>query len=106
MRAYGLTWDEVKSLISAQRGHCPLCGVRLADLDATRGIRGKDKPHVDHSHHTGVVRGVLCNRCNNGLGFFDDDPERLVLAATYVQSEGKFNGDDSLWTPGVGTGLL
>jgi hypothetical protein len=52
---------------------CPICG-------------RADPEHVDHSHDTGVVRGILCFNCNGGLGQFRDSPDTLRDAAGYLEA--------------------
>ncbi len=39
---------------------------------------------VDHCHKTNIIRGMLCNHCNRGLGNFKDDPELLEFARMYL----------------------
>ena len=43
-----------------------------------------DPEHVDHSHETGVVRGILCFNCNGGLGQFRDSIDALLNAVSYL----------------------
>lgn len=44
---------------------------------------------VDHCHDSGQIRGVLCNRCNGGLGMFRDNPVLLIRAAQYLDPVGE-----------------
>jgi hypothetical protein len=39
---------------------------------------------VDHDHRENTIRGILCNRCNKGLGLFRDDPDLLEYARIYL----------------------
>ena len=42
----------------------------------------KDKQQymcIDHNHITNKVRGIVCNICNSGLGYFDADSGTEVL---------------------------
>lgn len=40
---------------------------------------------IDHDHNSGEVRGKLCDKCNQGLGLFQDSPELLHAAADYIK---------------------
>jgi hypothetical protein len=50
---------------------------------------------VDHCHKTNVIRGMLCNHCNRGLGHFKDDPMLLEFAKVYLQSFSEDQEDKS-----------
>lgn len=78
---YGITSKEYDTMLAKQGFRCAICGTDKAG--------GKhDVFHVDHCHATGEVRGLLCNGCNRGLGFFDDRPDVLKRAARYLESFG------------------
>lgn len=77
LRAYGITAEQRDALLAEQGGTCKCCKV------PNPGGRGW---HVDHCHQTGVVRGVLCHKCNLGIGLFNDDPELLEATAKYLRS--------------------
>jgi|ERR1700689_1341081 len=72
---YGITLEQFEAMLAAQRNRCAICLRRFTNARDT---------HVDHNHVTGVVRGILCTSCNNGLGRFRDDPAVLRRAARYL----------------------
>jgi hypothetical protein len=74
-RTFGISSDEYDAMLESQGGVCAICG---------RPPRKGSSLHVDHDHETGCVRGLLCFRCNGGLGQFAESPERLVEAAEYL----------------------
>jgi hypothetical protein len=41
--------------------------------------------HMDHDHETLKLRGLLCSKCNLGLGHFEDNPAYLIAAAEYIK---------------------
>ena len=69
LKHYGITLEAYEKLLELQGGACAICREKFT---AT--------PYVDHCHVTGKVRGLVCRRCNTGLGCFRDD-ERLMIAA-------------------------
>jgi len=81
-RKYGITPEQAQALYDQQEGKCAIC-------DKPVSLDNRDKPKsehsaIDHCHKTGEVRGILCFHCNQGIGKFYDDPERLRKAAAYV----------------------
>lgn len=83
-RKYGITPEQYDALLAEQSGVCGICG---------RPPRDDIALHVDHDHTTGRIRGLLCFRCNNALGDFEDDHDRLGAALHYL---GRAPQDDAL----------
>lgn len=75
-RNYGISLDEYEELFKLQDGVCAIC--HKPDL--------RRRLCVDHDHKTGVVRGLLCDSCNNGLGRFGDEPLLLEAALAYLKA--------------------
>lgn len=71
---YGLTSTQVNSILIDQKGLCAICGCSIVE-----------RPHVDHDHKTGKVRGLLCLSCNVGLGHFGDSVAKLRDAIEYLE---------------------
>lgn len=86
-RLYGITASQFDEMHQRQGGRCAICGEHEDNLktpvDRCRPL------HIDHSHETGVVRGLLCYRCNTGIGQFDDSPEMMETAAEYLRASRK-----------------
>jgi hypothetical protein len=76
----GLNHEAVRKHLALQEHRCGICATFVTD--APEDIR--QKACADHCHTTGVLRGVLCNRCNTALGMFKDSPERLAGAIRYL----------------------
>ena len=72
-------------------GLCDICGAdeeNNSTIDYTlKGISGtyKRQHAIDHCHETGRVRGVLCLKCNLGVGYFRDNITHLLRAVEYLQ---------------------
>lgn len=67
---YGLTLEDFDMFLRLQEGACKICG--------------EPGTVVDHDHLTGEYRGILCQRCNRGLGHFKDNPMMLQKAIDYL----------------------
>jgi 5-methylcytosine-specific restriction endonuclease McrA len=64
-KRYGLTLEMYAALSESQDHRCAICRVP--------GLETKSKKlHVDHSHQTGKVRGLLCAKCNVALGVLEN----------------------------------
>lgn len=76
-RLYGITMDVYDAMLAQQDGKCAICGTTEP---------GGNSPlfHVDHCHDSSVIRGLLCGKCNFGIGQLDHDVSRLQAAIDYL----------------------
>jgi hypothetical protein len=81
-RQYGITGRRYEEIFAGQQRRCAICRCILEF-----GATDRSRPMIDHDHRTGSVRGILCQRCNFGLGFFRDDPALLRQAAAYLEED-------------------
>lgn len=72
---YGITIDQYEEMLQRQGGLCAICHI------------AHEKLVVDHCHGTGRVRGLLCNTCNAGIGYLQDDPLLVFRAVSYLSGE-------------------
>jgi hypothetical protein len=73
-RFYGISREQYEGLLAKQGGVCGICR------------KPPQEPLcVDHSHATGRVRGLLCRKCNTGLGSYDDDVSLMAAGIAYLR---------------------
>jgi hypothetical protein len=77
-KKYGITLNEVYQILDKQEGKCAICGTHQDDLGKALAI--------DHDHKINNVRGLLCDKCNRGLGHFNDDIILLQKAIEYLKN--------------------
>jgi hypothetical protein len=82
-RKYGITIADYDRLLGKQNGVCAICGQPRPEERTL---------HVDHDHETGVIRGLLCFRCNNALGDFREEYELFRRAADYLDRDDELAG--------------
>lgn len=68
---------EMADFIDLKFKHCEICKTKFTDNNIKC---------YDHDHDTGNLRGILCNSCNLGLGFFKDNRENLKKAIEYLNN--------------------
>ena len=69
---YGLTEEAYEALLEAHDYQCAICF-------------GTEVLCVDHDHETGKVRGILCSRCNSGIGMLRDSLLLVQKASEYLE---------------------
>lgn len=73
---YGLEPEHKQAIFDRQNGCCAICSYKFGQK--------KGDMRVDHCHSTGIVRGLLCDVCNRGLGYYKDNVDFLCNAAEYL----------------------
>lgn len=86
--AYGLTQGAFEAMFADQDGRCAICRVEF-EAEGARTV------FVDHCHFDRAVRGLLCVRCNSGLGHFRDDPDLMRMAIKYIENGGHWHWEEA-----------
>lgn len=68
--------ESYDRLVVEQSGLCACCG-KPCSVNSILS--------VDHCHETGKIRGLLCNKCNTGMGLLGDSIEGLQAAIDYLR---------------------
>lgn len=74
LSAYGITHYDYNKLLENQNNCCAIC---------KKEVEGNLV--VDHCHVTGLVRGLLCNQCNTGIGLLGDNYSSVKKASNYLK---------------------
>lgn len=75
-KSYGLSEGDYDWMNS--RNICWICGEPPSE---------DRKLAIDHEHASGIVRGLLCHRCNQALGLFKDSEQNLERALDYLKRQ-------------------
>lgn len=79
MSRYRITLEDYQCMFEAQGGKCKICGEAGSLV-------------VDHKHDASrKVRGLLCVRCNSGIGFFRENVDVMLSAIGYLTLEEAFD---------------
>lgn len=81
-KQYNITLEEYNTLLKTQNHVCAIC-----NNPETLMIKGKlCSLAVDHCHDTGKIRGLLCTKCNRGIGLLRHDIDLLQKAILYLNT--------------------
>jgi len=77
---YNMTLSDYNNLFSSQNGCCAICGRHQSEF--------KKALAIDHNHINNKIRGLLCCKCNTGLGMFkaDESIDFLLKAIEYIKN--------------------
>lgn len=71
---YNITVEEYEEMLILQERKCAICLEQLLPK----------KTVVDHCHHSGEVRGLLCCHCNNAIGFIRENVSSALRLVDYL----------------------
>lgn len=86
LRRYGLSPEGYASLLEKQGNCCAVCKATEAGSKRSRYF------DVDHDHVSGIVRGLLCRKCNVTAGVLERNRERVALLEAYLSTGGVADG--------------
>ena len=79
---YGISLKQYQAMVAFQDNLCRIC---------RQGPSDGDRLYIDHNHMFDVgdpsgIRGLLCQKCNSGLGMVNDSIETLEGVRDYLLS--------------------
>ena len=73
---YNIEIEQYNKLLQEQNNKCKIC----EQIETEYG-----KLCVDHCHKTQKIRGLLCKKCNSGIGLLGDSINILEKATKYLR---------------------
>ncbi len=92
-KRYGISSIDLNNLLRSQDGKCKICNKEIL-LGAD--IKRREMACIDHIEGTMSIRGLLCNNCNTGIGFFAHNLEIMLSAINYLKLPPVYIGNESL----------
>ncbi len=75
---YNISFEDYDNMYKEQKGRCNICKKHQMDLSK--------RLVVDHCHHSGKVRSLLCSSCNTALGLIKEDKNTAINMIKYIQT--------------------
>lgn len=75
---FGITLEDYNYMLKNQKGKCNICN---------QECKTYSRLAVEHCHKTGVIRGLVCSKCNAGLGFYNDNIELHEKAIKHLKGD-------------------
>jgi hypothetical protein len=75
------TYEE---MLLKQNNVCAICN-QPETAKHQKDKEGFKKLAVDHCHTTGIIRGLLCQKCNISIGAMNDSIENMKAAIKYLE---------------------
>jgi hypothetical protein len=80
-KSYNITVEDYDRMFQSQNGCCAICGKHKSELK----MKIKNNLCIDHCHETGIIRGLLCDKCNRGIGLLEDSLKNIKSAVIYLE---------------------
>ena len=78
LKRLGLDEESLAQIFIKQNGVCAICAEQIS-------LRNDRFTHLDHCHKSKKFRGILCTKCNTGLGKFNENVAVLQNAILYLE---------------------